>query len=292
MAETVEGILFIDKPSGPTSHDIVATVRRLSGVRRVGHAGTLDPLATGLLAICVGRATRLAEYLSDQRKSYEATIRLGQETTTYDAEGEIVAEEQVALTEGEIAAALQMFRGPISQVPPLYSALKVDGKPMYRLAREGVEVERPARSVTIFEINLVSWRAPLLEVSIVCSSGTYVRSLAHDIGRLLDCGGHVRTLRRTAIGSFHVEEAVSLDMLDEERLRKRLLPAETAVRHLPRLTLTREDAIDLYYGRAIARRAHQPEALLASAYDDQGQFVGLVKPADALWRGHKIFYQL
>lgn len=291
MAEVVEGILLVDKPAGPTSHDIVAGVRRLSGIRRVGHTGTLDPLATGLLAICVGRATRLAEYMSRQRKSYEATIRLGQETTTYDAEGEVVAERPVGLSEEEIAAALDPFRSTITQIPPLYSAVKIDGKPLYRLAREGVEVERPLRTVTIFELDLVGWKAPLLELRIVCSSGTYVRSLAHDLGRALDCGGHVKALRRTAIGSFLVEEAVSLQALDKENLPKHLLPAEVAVRHLPRLSLTREDAVDLYHGRIIARHADQPEASLVSAFDNAGQFVGLVKSADEFWHPHKIFYR-
>jgi tRNA pseudouridine55 synthase len=291
VAELLEGILLVDKPSGPTSHDVVATVRRLSGIRRVGHTGTLDPLATGLLAICIGRATRLAEYLSGQRKSYQATVRLGQDTTTYDAEGEIVAERQVTVSEEEIAAALEMFRGEISQLPPLYSAVKVDGRPMYRHAREGVEVERPARAVTIYEIELVRWRTPLLEVRIVCSSGMYVRSLAYDLGRVLDCGGHVKVLRRTAIGSFAVDEAVSLEALDKEQLLKQMLPAEAAVRHLPRLALSGDDALELYYGRAIARSADQPEASLASAFDDAGQFVGLVKSAGEYWQPHKIFYR-
>lgn len=292
MDELVEGILLVDKPSGPTSHDIVSAVRRLSGTRRVGHTGTLDPLATGLLAICIGRATRLAEYLSGQRKSYETTVRLGQETTTYDSEGEIVSERPVTVSEGEIAAALGVFRGTISQVPPLYSAIKIDGKPLYRHAREGNEVERPARTVTIHELDLVRWRAPLLEMQIVCSSGTYVRSLAHDLGRALDCGGHVKALRRTAIGSFVVEEAVSLEALDEEKLTKQLLPAEAAVRHLPSLALSSDDAADLYYGRAIPRRADQPPASLASAFDSAGQFVGLVKSGEELWYPHKILYRL
>lgn len=291
MADAVEGILLVDKPAGPTSHDIVARVRRLSGVRRVGHTGTLDPLATGLLAICVGRATRLAEYLSGQSKSYEASVRLGQETTTYDAEGEIVAERQVSVSEEELAAALDAFRGVITQLPPLYSAVKVDGKPLYRLAREGVEVERPARTVTIFELDLIGWLPPLLELRIVCSSGTYVRSLAHDLGRVLECGGHVQALRRTAVGSFEVEEAVSLETLSQEDLQDHLLPAEAAVRHLPRLSLSVEDALDLYHGREIARQADQPEASLVCAYDSEGQFVGLVKSAGELWRPHKIFYR-
>jgi tRNA pseudouridine55 synthase len=292
MAAVVEGILLIDKPSGPTSHDIVAAVRRLSGIRRVGHTGTLDPLATGLLAICVGRATRLAEYMSGHRKSYETTIRIGQETTTYDAEGEIVVERQVSVSEEEIATALEAFRGEITQVPPLYSAVKIDGKPLYRLAREGVEIEPPARTVTIFELDPVAWSEPLLELRLTCSSGTYVRSLAHDLGRELDCGGHVSALRRTAIGSFTVEEAASLEALDKENLPEHLLPNESAVGHLPRLSLTRDDAINLYHGRTIARRADQPEASLVSAFDSEGQFVGILKPAEAFWRAHKIFYQI
>ncbi len=210
----MEGILNIDKPQWLSSHDVVARVRRICGTRRVGHAGTLDPLATGVLLVCVGRATRLSEYLMGQQKVYTATVRLGQTTNTYDAEGEVMAERPFShITPAAIEQALGLYRGSIEQVPPIYSALKVNGQPMYKLARAGKDVERKPRPVTIYELDLIDWTPPNLELRVVCSTGTYIRSLAYDMGETLGCGGHITVLRRTAVGEFKIADAISLEDL-------------------------------------------------------------------------------
>jgi len=215
MSATATGVLNIDKPSRMTSHDVVARVRRLTGMRRVGHAGTLDPLATGVLLICVGPATRIVEYLQRGRKVYETTVRLGQETDTYDADGDVVAERPVPhFSLAEIEQALDAFRGEITQTPPAYSAIKKNGQPLYKLARAGVTVDVPARQVQIDAIQILDWRHPELRLRITCSPGTYIRSIAHDLGRMLGPGGHVQSLRRVASGSWRVEDAVTLVALE------------------------------------------------------------------------------
>lgn len=285
----VEGVLNVDKPRGMTSHDVVNHVRRASGVRRVGHAGTLDPLATGVLLLCLGRATRLIEYLAGQPKTYEAAIRLGQVTNTYDAEGEVVAERPVEVTASDITAALAQFRGPIRQRPPLYSAIKKGGQPLYKLARQGVEVEAPLRTVTIYELELLSWVTPTLTVRVVCSSGTYIRSLAHDLGKVLGCGGHVSALRRTAVGAFGVGTAVPLAELSGDNLRSFLLPADAAVRHLPRLELTSTDARRLQQGQRVAQQPDHPPAELVRVYDTAGRFIGVAVANGPYWQARKMF---
>lgn len=290
------GVLNIDKPAGLTSHDVVNRLRRVAGIRRVGHAGTLDPLATGVLLVCLGRATRLVEYLTGQPKTYLATIRLGQTTTTYDAEGEITAKRPVTATRPEIEAALQTFRGPISQLPPMFSAVKQAGRPLYQLARQGQEVERTPRQITIYELNLdpVGFRKPTgsfldLDVRVVCSAGTYIRSLAHDLGQTLGCGGHIVELRRTAVGSFSVETAVPLADLSPENLPEYLLPADAAVQHLPRLDVTAEEALALQQGKQISRQPTQPDAPFARAYDENSSFIGILALTGDNWQPHKIF---
>ena len=291
MASTIEGILNIDKPAGLTSHDVVQKVRRIGDIRRVGHTGTLDPLATGLLIICVGRATRLAEYLVDQPKTYLATIRLGQATSTYDAEGPVLNETAVTVSEEEVANALNQFRGPISQVPPMFSAVKQNGQRLYKYARAGLELERPARQVTIYELRLLLWEKPNLHVLLVCSAGTYVRSIAHDLGQVLGCGGHITALRRTAVGDFNVENAIPLAELSQDNWLDYLQPDDAAVGHLPRLLLTADEAMRLYHGQTVPRQAGQPDASVVRAYDSEGRFVGIVTSEQAHWQARKIFYR-
>ncbi len=209
------GVLNIDKPEGLTSHDVVARVRRLTGIRRVGHAGTLDPLATGVLLVCVGKATRIVEYLQRGKKVYETTIHLGVETDTYDAEGQVVATSPVPDFSIEtLAQAVAQFRGDILQTPPMYSAVKQGGTPLYKLARAGKEVARQPRQVTIYEIDILSWQKPYLTLRIVTSPGVYIRTIAHDLGQALGVGGHVQALRRVASGSWRVEDAATLAELE------------------------------------------------------------------------------
>lgn len=287
----MEGILNIDKPSGLTSHDVVARVRHLSHIRRVGHTGTLDPLATGVLVICLGRATRLVEYVTGQPKSYLATIRLGQETNTYDTEGEIVAERPLptAVPLTYIENHLSAFQGQIAQQPPLYSAIKKDGQPAYKLARQGKEVTLEPRQVTVYEIKLLAWEQPFLQLQIHCSAGTYVRSIAHDLGQALGYGGHLTALRRTAVGAFTVDTAVTLDSLTAANITQHLLPADHAVQHLPAVTFSADNIASLFNGLAISRQPDDSAAKLARAYDPQGAFAGIVQAQGAQWRAKKMF---
>ena len=284
----LEGLLLIDKPAGPTSHDVIRQLRRLSGIRRIGHAGTLDPLATGLLLVCVGRATRLLEYLLDKPKSYEAAVRLGQSTDTFDAQGTVVAERPVDVSSVEIEAALQPFRGPIVQYAPAYSAVKRDGVPLYKLARQGVEVERPSREVTIYDLEISSWQEPLVHLDVTCSSGTYIRSLADDLGNALGCGGHISALRRTTVSDFSVDQAAVLADLDSDNWSAHLLPPDTAVRHLPKVEFSAEVAQKLLLGQRVPGAGALPAGTPARAYEENVRFLGIVIAAGQSWQPHKI----
>src|SRR5437867_3727843 len=246
---TGSGVLNVDKPAGPTSHDVVARVRRLTGTRRVGHAGTLDPAATGVLVVLVGVATRLAEYLTELPKRYEAVIRFGLRTDTQDTTGTVLSEADAsALTEADVEAALAPFRGEILQTPPMVSAVKVEGKRLYELARRGETVERAARPVTIHELRLEEFhpgREAWGRLVVGCSSGTYVRTLCADLGEALGCGAAMAALRRTAIGPFDLSGAVSLEELEQAvangRLKDHLLPPAAAVAHLPAVMVNAAD---------------------------------------------------
>ncbi len=284
---SLSGFIVIDKPVGPTSHDVVGRVRRLSGVRRVGHAGTLDPLASGVLLVGLGRATRFIEYLVGLPKVYETTIRLGVATTTYDAEGEIVSERPVALTLDEIAAALDAFRGPIRQRVPAFSAVKRDGQPLYKQARRGETPDLPERDVTIYELEMLAWESPDLTLRVAASSGTYIRSLAHDLGQALGPGGHITALRRTAVGEFTVAEAVTLDALTPDNVAGFLRPPEMAVAHLPRATFNDEEEARLGNGRRVAAPGDVASGE-AAAFGPGGRFLGIVAVEEGEWRPRKM----
>ncbi len=249
-----DGVAVVDKPAEWTSHDVVAKSRGLLGTRKVGHSGTLDPDATGVLVLGVGKATRLLRYLTALGKAYEAEIVLGVETATLDAAGEVTATHDmtgVTLDQARAVAAASLT-GPILQVPPMVSALKVDGRRLHELAREGVEVEREARPVTVHRFSLSATDDPLvLRAEVECSSGTYVRSLAADLGRLLGGGAHLRALRRTAVGGFGLDQAVALEALTPEAL----LPVSAAVAHLPTLEVAGDVAIAVGHGKVLDRAA-------------------------------------
>jgi tRNA pseudouridine55 synthase len=261
---TPDGFLLVDKPPGLTSHDVVARVRRALGTRKVGHAGTLDPMATGLLVVGVNRATRLLTYAVGADKTYTATIRLGQTTTTEDADGEILTHADASsLTESDISAAATKLTGEIDQVPSAVSAIKVDGVRAYTRVRQGEDVELPARRVRVDRFEVLALRAvdtrkgvdaPLLDVDVVveCSSGTYVRALARDLGEELGVGGHLVALRRTRVGPFDVAGAVTLDELDSTDLRGWLSIADAASAILPVHRLSVDQARELSFGRPIA----------------------------------------
>jgi tRNA pseudouridine55 synthase len=229
----LEGILLVDKPADHTSHDVVARLRGKLRMKRIGHAGTLDPMATGLLIILVGKATRVSQYLVSLDKEYEGTIELGKVTDTQDAEGEVLETLPVpALTETEIRAALQAFHGDQYQTPPMYSAIKIGGVPLYKSARKGEEVEREPRFIRVMEWQLTRLALPRLDFRMRVTKGTYVRTLAHDLGRKLGCGGHLAALRRTATDKFNVAQALTLDQIQAltlPEIERRLIAPRDAV---------------------------------------------------------------
>ena len=296
-----DGILNLDKPKGPTSHDVIDRIRKLTGIRRVGHAGTLDPMATGVLLVCIGKATRVSEYLMAGQKVYRARVRLGITTDTYDAEGQVVASASVApvdFSRAEVEAALARFRGTIEQVPPMYSALKRQGKSLHKLARQGVEVEREPRQVEILRLELTEWEPPECTLEVTCSPGTYVRALAHDLGQALSCGAHLTGLTRLASGGFRLEDAVALDAFAQTAAQGRwtdlLHPLDVALARVPALHLDAEAAQRLCAGQAIAA---PPAPMgtgggMARAYGPEGTFLALAiyDPAAETWRPHKVFY--
>lgn len=287
---TITGILAIDKPVDLTSHDVVARVRRLSQTRRVGHAGTLDPLATGVLLLGIGRATRLLEYLVGLPKQYETTLRLGQTSATYDAEGEIIAQRPFShLTLTDIHRALARFSGAIQQKPPAYSAIKKDGRPLYKLARQGQVVDVPARTVTIYELRVLHWQPPDLSLHVACSSGTYVRSLGHDIGQALGCGAYLTTLRRTAVGAFTDAQTVPLADLTAANLGDYVQPPETAVAHLPRLELPPPEVERLLLGQRLARETDHALHTLVRVMGPSGRLLGILRAEADYWQPHKMF---
>ncbi|HSH04234.1 MAG TPA: tRNA pseudouridine(55) synthase TruB [Anaerolineae bacterium] len=285
------GFLSIDKPLHLTSHDVVKKIRYIAHQRRVGHAGTLDPLATGVLLVGIGVATRLIEYIQEQQKTYSAQLRLGQTTDTYDAEGDIITEQPVTLTQTDFLNALPPFRGHIQQQPPMYSAIKRQGQPLYKLARQGIEVERASRPVSIYNLSLTHWDPPFANIDVTCSAGTYIRSLAHDIGQTLGCGAHLTALRRTAIGTFTANQAISLETITSDNLAAHLFPIDTAVIHLPRLDLTHDQTTDIYHGRPLPIPPEHPPETVARAYNPDNTFLGLLKAHPAHWQPHKIFHQ-
>jgi tRNA pseudouridine55 synthase len=236
-----EGVLLIDKPSGITSHDVVDRVRHVFKMKRVGHAGTLDPNATGLLIILVGKATKLSQYLMGLDKTYEGVITFGTETTTHDVEGEVVEEKPVPELSGDdLKSAMAAFVGDQYQTPPMFSAKKQEGVPLYKLARKGKSVEREPRLVHVGKFSLDAWESPDLEFTLTCSKGTYVRTIAHDLGQQLGCGAYLKELRRTDIERFHIEDSIELESLEEmsmEEIRGWLIPPYQAV---PRVVQQRQ----------------------------------------------------
>lgn len=267
----MDGVLVIDKPAGMTSHDVVDRIRKTFKTRKVGHAGTLDPDATGVLILGIGRATRFLAYSQAAPKRYEALARFGISTSTQDASGEVIHEADAAFSEDELREALEAFRGEIEQIPPMVSAVKVGGERLYKKARRGEEVERAARKVTISDLSLrgfVPGTHPEATLDVTCSGGTYVRTLVHDLGSTLGCGAHLVSLRRTEAGGFTIEETVALDSVASESLR----PLADAVRQLPRRSPSAEDVEHIAHGRA----------LVPSDGDPDGAFVAFVKDGDLL----------
>ena len=301
----MNGLLIIDKPLGMTSHDVVARARRLLREKRIGHAGTLDPLATGVLALCVGHATRLSEYLLGEDKAYGGVIKLGEQTNTDDAEGEVIATREVpAISDDDLRRLERQFSGEIAQVPPQFSAIKKEGQRAYALARKGETVELDARTVTIHKIRLVlsdascvmrdassvnpqsaieNPQSKIVNISVRCSAGTYIRSLARDIGEALGCGGHLIALRRTQAGAFTVQDAVTLEQVEqaaqEGRAEALLLPMDRAVMDWPAVQLDDEQTRKLLNGQRVLLPLPQGEGWGAGAllrvYDARNHFIAI-----------------
>ena len=282
MAETLEGILPVDKSEGWTSHDVVAKIRRLIGVRKVGHAGTLDPMATGVLLLCLGRATRLVSYLVAKEKEYRVSVRLGIATDTFDAEGVVVERSEAVPSDlNTIRKSLERFEGEIDQVPPMFSALKVGGKKLYSLARRGKVVEREPRKVHIHKIELEGLDGRDLNLRVVCSKGTYVRTLADDLGRSLGCGGHVASLRRIRVGDIRVEDCETIDAVvmsyRDGRLAESLLPTDYPILELPAIQLDRSILTRFCSGQRVhpENRFSGPEGSKVRVVGCDGLFYGI-----------------
>lgn len=277
----VHGVLVLDKPRGFSSNAALQKVRWLLNAEKAGHTGSLDPLATGVLPLCFGEATKFSQYLLDADKGYRTVAQLGITTTTGDAEGEVLERRAVDVDEAAILAALPAFRGEIEQIPPMYSALKRDGQPLYKLARAGEVVEREPRSVTIARLELLALQEDRATLEVACSKGTYVRTLVEDLGARLGCGAHVAELRRTQAGPFGLTQAISLDELEaahaeggSEALDRFLLPVDSGLEHWPLVQLTQHSAYYWLHGQPV-RAANAPKFGLMRVQDDQGRFIGI-----------------
>jgi len=281
------GILLIDKASGWTSHDVVAKARRITGQRRIGHTGTLDPMATGLLVLCLGQATRLVEYLTAHEKRYTGTIRLGIRTATDDAEGEELERRPVpSISAGELEKAVGHFRGPISQVPPNYSARKLGGERAYKIARRGDTPRLASREVTVSDFQAELIEPDLVRIDITCTAGTYIRSLARDLGVVLGCGGHLASLRRERVGLFDVRDSASLEALERAvlggDLAELLLPADEGMSSADAAIVSQEGALKLTSGVLWnASSATERGTSVARIYGADGSFVGVGSVADS-----------
>ena len=299
-----QGILNINKPRGKASFAVVSLVRRLTGVKRVGHAGTLDPIADGVLPVCLGSATRIVEYLVDSPKAYRGTVRLGVTTDTYDSEGAVVAiGDPSGITRTQVDEALLHFVGAIRQLPPMYSALKHQGKPLYRYAREGKEAPREERTVNVYRIELLRFDPPLVELEIECGRGAYVRTIAHDLGQRLGCGGHLEALTRLHSGPFTLGDAINLDAFEAavraDTWRELLLPPDRVLESWQAALLEGEHVLDVRSGRLVLLTPLRPGQgepdveTLCRAYSSDGEFLAILRYRGAeRWQAEKVFAAL
>lgn len=282
ILKKIDGILLLDKPLYITSNGALQRVKRLFGAKKAGHTGSLDPLATGMLPICFGEATKFSQYLLESDKCYQVEATLGVKTRTGDAEGEIIETKPVmALTREIIESVLRQFEGQIQQIPPMYSALKVQGKPLYELARQGIEIPREARSVHIYRLELIDFQENKLQLEVQCSKGTYVRTLVEDIGELLGCGAHVSALRRSVVLPYNEIKMYTLDALEEahkqfgmDALTQYLLPIETSVQSLPPIKLSNTAAFYMKTGQPVMI-PHFPAQGLVRIFSHQDEFMGV-----------------
>lgn len=281
IRRAVDGIILLDKPRGFSSNAALQKVRWLLNAEKAGHTGSLDPLATGVLPLCFGEATKFSQYLLDADKGYETLMQLGVTTTTADAEGEVLERRPVTVGRADIEALLPRFRGEISQIPPMYSALKRDGQPLYKLARAGEVVEREPRSVTIARLELLTCEAEQARLEVDCSKGTYIRTLVEDIGQLLGCGAHVAQLRRTKAGPFDLSRTVTLEELERvhaeggnEAVDQFLLPVDSGLQHWPLLQFSEHSSFYWLQGQPV-RAPEAPKFGMVRVQDHNGRFIGI-----------------
>lgn len=286
----MNGIVIVDKPEGWTSQDVAARLRRVFNTRRIGHGGTLDPMATGVLPVFVGRATRGVAFFEHAEKTYEATLRLGLTTDTEDTSGTVLEEAPVALTEADLLAVLPRFRGQILQVPPMYSALKVNGQKLYELARKGKEVERKPRPITIHELELLKFSGNTARLRVRCSKGTYIRTLCKDIGEALGCGGCMAALRRTAAGEYGIAEAVPLQsLLETEDPEEYLRPVDSMFRNYPAITLSAKQEARCRNGNSFTLKIADGTYRV---YSQSGEFLALSKVDSEIMSTIKSFFEV
>ncbi len=297
LKNIVSGVLVVDKPIGLTSHDVVQIIRRGTGIRRAGHTGTLDPRASGVLVVLIGPAVRLSEYVSASDKRYQATVRLGSSTDTYDADGVMTTSEVSVdeITEEQFTEVLEQFVGEIEQVPPPYSAVKVKGRKAYEMAREGEDVELTPRKINVYSLEVLEWAPPEVVIDVYCSSGTYVRSLANDLGNELGCGAHLVGLRRTKSGRFTLRDAVPMRRLQEAfdsgDWYRQLIPAAEALADWPMVELNADDVELVRHGHRVT--GDPGSTGWARGVSQQGDLVALMEfdPETSEWQPRKVFFQ-
>jgi tRNA pseudouridine 55 synthase len=294
LKNAISGVLVVDKPIGLTSHDVVQIVRKGTNIRRAGHTGTLDPRASGVLVILIGPAVRLSEYVSASDKRYQAVVRLGTSTDTYDADGRVVSTSPVNITEAQFEENLAKFVGEIEQVPPPYSAVKVKGRKAYEMAREGEEIDLEPRKIQVYSLELLEWAPPEAVIDVYCSSGTYVRSLAHDLGEALGCGAHLVGLRRTKSGRFTLRDAVPLRRLreafDSGNWYQFLIPAAEALSDWPAIELSHDQLEAIRHGHRIP--ADPGQGTKVRGVSEQGELVALLELNTETneWQPRKVFF--
>lgn len=286
----MNGIVIVDKPQGWTSQDVTARLRRVFSTRRIGHGGTLDPMATGVLPVFVGRATRAVEFFEHAEKTYETVLRFGQRTDTQDITGTVLETRPVNLTEQDVLDALPAFRGEILQVPPMYSALKINGQKLYDLARKGKQVERQPRKITVHELELLDFDGQSARLRVRCSKGTYIRTLCEDIGNALGCLGCMAELRRIQAGEYTAEQAVPLEkLLESEHPEEYLLPMDSMFLHYPAVTLTSKQELRCRNGNSFTRP--MPDGMYR-AYSEQGEFLMLARVEENTMSTVKSFFEV
>ncbi len=279
--KNVDGILLLDKPLGCTSNSALQKVRYLFDAKKAGHTGSLDPLATGVLPICFGQASKVTAFLLDSNKRYTCTLQLGSTTTSGDKEGDVLLEREITHSSSDIEPALVRFRGEIEQIPPMHSALKHNGQPLYKLARQGIEIERKARKVTILELNCLNYTPDTITLDVLCTKGTYIRTLAQDIGEALGCGAHLSMLRRTLVEPFDCAKLYTIEEIQDlaklGALKEILLPIDSALSEHPSITLTDEEAKRIQNGLKVSRR-DIPDSQMIRLYINNGknnEFIGI-----------------